>query len=165
MLTDPETQKLQAALEQLESERQRRIDERIEKGEVVRVLPVVVGLHDGSEAAKAAEVAKSQAAGETREVHFGQPMLDADGREIDRLAAIITGVPRVGRDRIPDSYLFSKPPAPPTSRRDRKRSARRRSRLRSLRRASRVVCVRRLSFLRKKVRGWLWKQLGQSRAM
>jgi len=68
MLTDPETQKLQAALEQLESERQRRIDERIEKGEVVRVLPVVVGLPDGIEAAKAAEVAKLQAAGETREV-------------------------------------------------------------------------------------------------
>ena len=48
MLTDPETQKLQAALEQLESERQRRIDERIVKGEVVRVLPVVVGSLTGS---------------------------------------------------------------------------------------------------------------------
>jgi len=104
--------KLSAALEQLEAEKRRRIDEKVEKGEVLCVPPIVVGLPDSIEAAKAAEVARLRKAGETREIVFGKPIYDADGREIDRLAAIITGVPRVGRDRIPDSYLFSKPPAP-----------------------------------------------------
>jgi hypothetical protein len=36
-----------AALSELEAEKQRRIDEKVEKGEAVRVLPVVVGLPDG----------------------------------------------------------------------------------------------------------------------
>jgi hypothetical protein len=46
--------KLAAVLEQLETERQRRIDERVEKGEAVRVPPlsVVVGDPESVGAAK-----------------------------------------------------------------------------------------------------------------
>jgi hypothetical protein len=39
--------KLSAALEQLEAEKQRRIDERIAKGEVISMSPIVVGMRDG----------------------------------------------------------------------------------------------------------------------
>jgi hypothetical protein len=95
------------------AERQRRIDERVEKGEVLCLPPIVVGLLDGIGAAMAAEVARLRKAGETREIVFGEPILDADGREIDRLAAIVTGVPRVGRDKIPDDYVPQKPRATP----------------------------------------------------
>ncbi len=105
--------KLSAALEQLEAEKRRRIDEKVEKGEVLCVPPIVVGLPDSIEAAKAAEVARLRKAGETREIVFGKPIYDADGREIDRLAVIVTGVPRTGRDRVPDDYLSQKPRATP----------------------------------------------------
>ena len=83
MLTDPETQKLQAALEQLESEQRRRIDERIEKGEAVRAPfgSIVVGVPGAVDAAIAAHKAR-----DTREVYF------------DEGAILITGVPRTGRD-------------------------------------------------------------------
>ncbi len=83
MLTDPETQKLQAALEQLESEQRRRIDERIAKGEAVRAPfgSIVVGVPGAVDAAIAAYKAR-----DTREVYF------------DEGAILITGVPRAGRD-------------------------------------------------------------------
>ncbi len=101
--------KLSAALEQLEAERQRRIDEKVAKGEVLCVPPIVVGLPDGIEAAMAAEVARLRKAGETREIVFGEPIRDGDGREIDRLVAIVTGVPRVGRDCPPGDNTPYKP--------------------------------------------------------
>jgi hypothetical protein len=83
MLTDPEKQKLQAALEQLETERRRRIDEKVEKGEAVRAPfgSIVVGVSGAVDAAIAAHKARG-----TREVYF------------DEGAILITGVPRAGRD-------------------------------------------------------------------
>jgi hypothetical protein len=92
MLTDPE--KLAAALEQLETERRRRLDERFEKGVAVRVPPVVVGVPGCEGAERARRQAELRAAGETREVIFGfEP---DDGSDV--IDVIITGVPRPGRD-------------------------------------------------------------------
>jgi hypothetical protein len=103
-----------AALSELEAEKQRRIDEKVEKGEAVRVLPVVVGLPDGVEAAKASAVAALRASGENREVIFGEPVLDADGNEVaPAIAVIMTGVPRTGRDQLPDDYVPWKPSGTP----------------------------------------------------
>jgi hypothetical protein len=103
MLTDPETQKLQAALEQLESEQRRRIDERIAKGEAVRVPPVVVGVPGAIDAERARRLAELHAAGETREIVFGHKA--DDGSVVD---VIVTGVPRAARDsehEIPTSKI------------------------------------------------------------
>jgi hypothetical protein len=92
--TDPE--KLAAAIQELESERQRRIDDKIERGEAVRVTlpPVVLGASDSLAAAierqKARKLAELRAAGEKREVVFAAAA-DDDG---DPIAAIVTGVPR-----------------------------------------------------------------------
>jgi hypothetical protein len=87
MLADPE--KLAAALEQLETERQRRIEERVEKGEAVRVPPlsVVVGHPESVAAAIEAFKARLREGGEAREIIFDEP------------AVLITGVPRHGRDQ------------------------------------------------------------------
>jgi hypothetical protein len=87
------TEKEQAALEQFEAERERRIDEKVEKGIAIRVPPAVavVGVPEGAtaaaESARAAKLAELKAAGETREIYFE-----------DDIAVIITGVPRAGRD-------------------------------------------------------------------
>jgi hypothetical protein len=89
MLTDPA--KLAAALEQLETERRRRIDERVEKGEAVRVPPIVVGAPGSVATKKARRLAELRATGETREVIFG-------GVGSDAVEVIITGVPRAGCD-------------------------------------------------------------------
>jgi hypothetical protein len=86
--------KLEAALEQLEAEKQRRIDEKVEKGEAVRVPSpvVVVGVEQPTDAlierAKADKLAELRAAGEKREIYF----------DADKPTVIVTGVTRAGRD-------------------------------------------------------------------
>jgi hypothetical protein len=87
--------KLEATLEQLEAERRRRIDEKIERGEAIHVpaLSVVVGLPDDADDAledMRARVlaADRKAGGKAREVYFEEP------------AVLITGVPRAGRRRL-----------------------------------------------------------------
>jgi hypothetical protein len=84
--------KLEATLEQLEAERRRRIDEKIERGEAIRVpaLSVVVGVPDEADGAledmRARMLAADrQAGGKATEVYFEEP------------AVLITGVPRAGR--------------------------------------------------------------------
>jgi hypothetical protein len=94
MPTDPEKEKLQAALEQLEAERQRRAAEKIDAGKAVVVHPIVVGLSDSIAAEKARRIAELRAGGETREILFGAPESPGD--------VIVTGVPRHGRDKLPD---------------------------------------------------------------
>jgi len=100
MLTDKEV----AALERLEAERARRIREKIEKGEAVRMPVLIVGSRESIDAVRARTLAVMRAAGEKREVvscHDGQ------------VQVIITGVPRPGRE--PDNYrppISSEPPAP-----------------------------------------------------
>jgi hypothetical protein len=77
-----------AALSELEAEKQRRIDEKVEKGEAVRVpaLSIVVGASEEVGAAIKDKLAALRAAGETREIYFEEP------------SVIVTGVPRAGRD-------------------------------------------------------------------
>jgi len=96
MLTDSEKQKFAAALEQLEEEKRRRIDEKIAKGDAVRVPPVVVGGTGCVGAEKARTQAELRAVGETREVIFG--FKPDDGSEV--IDVIVTGVPRAGRDDL-----------------------------------------------------------------
>jgi hypothetical protein len=86
-------EKLDALMEELEAERQRRIDQKVEKGEAIRApaLSVVVGTHDAANAAIENTRARMQAADreagrKVREVYFEEP------------AVVITGVPRPGRD-------------------------------------------------------------------
>jgi hypothetical protein len=88
-MSSEETQRLAAALEQLEAEQRRREDEKIAAGQAVRLpLDCVVGV-DGDanklvEEAKAHKIAAARAAGETREIIFEQPTI------------LVTGVPRGG---------------------------------------------------------------------
>ena len=86
MLTENE----RLALEQLEAERERRIDEKVEKGEAIRVpLHVVVGTEDAVVAAtESARARKLAELGDKQQVFFEETVL-------------ITGVRRMGRD-IPD---------------------------------------------------------------
>jgi hypothetical protein len=92
MLTD--LAKLEAALAELEAEKQRRIDDKVDKGEGVRVTSpvVVVGVEQPTDAllqrAKADKIAELRAAGEKREIHF----------DANKPTVIVTGVPRAGRD-------------------------------------------------------------------
>jgi hypothetical protein len=104
---DPD--KLSAALVLLETERQRRLDEKVAAGDVLCAPPVVVGDPTSIADAKAAKVSELRKAGETREIVFGQPLYDPDGQEVDRIAVIATGVPRTGRDKLPDDYVPWKP--------------------------------------------------------
>jgi hypothetical protein len=91
-LSDSDQQRLTAALDQLETERRRREDEKVAAGEAVRVplLPVIWREDEDIDAAierlKAREIEKLRAAGETREVLFEPP----------DFSAIVTGVPRNG---------------------------------------------------------------------
>jgi hypothetical protein len=86
-----------AAIERLEAERQRRVEERIAQGKAIRVPLCVVVEDPGQEAAEvesaeADKLAELRKAGETREVIFDEPMV------------IITGVPRdadFGKDWAP----------------------------------------------------------------
>ncbi len=93
MLTDAEKQKLAAALEQLETERRRREDEKIAAGEAIRVpfAPVVGCPGEDIDAVierlKAREIEKLRANGETREILFEEP---------PECSVIVTGVPRNG---------------------------------------------------------------------
>jgi hypothetical protein len=84
------TEKEAAALTRLEQERERRINEKIEKGEAVRMRTLIVGSPESIDAVRARTLAAMRAAGEKREVFSGEP------------AVIITGVPRPGRE--PDNY-------------------------------------------------------------
>ena len=91
MLPIDDPKKLEAALAQLEAEKQRRIDEKVEKGEAVRVkLNVVVGTEDEVDAAVERawqrKLAELREAGDTRKIYLS---------EDDRV--IITGVPRANR--------------------------------------------------------------------
>jgi hypothetical protein len=99
----PLTEKEAAALERLKAERARRINEKIEKGEAVRMPVLIVGACESIAAARARTLAAMRAAGEKREI------FPADGRD-----PIITGVPRPGRE--PEDYrrpVPSERPAPP----------------------------------------------------
>jgi hypothetical protein len=86
-------EKLDALMEELEAERQRRIDEKVAKGEAIRApaLSIVVGTPDAADAAIENTRARMQAADreagrKVREVYFEEP------------AVLVTGVPRSGRD-------------------------------------------------------------------
>src|SRR5262249_49109941 len=71
------------------------VNEKIEKGEAIRLLPVIVGHPCSAEAEKQRRIAALRAAGETREIIFGeQPTEDGSAP----IGAIVTGVPRPGRD-------------------------------------------------------------------
>ena len=91
MLPIDDPKKLEAALEQLEAEKQRRIDEKVEKGEAVRVkLDVVVGTEDEIDAAVERawqrKLAELREAGDTRKIYLSEDDW-----------VIITGVPRANR--------------------------------------------------------------------
>jgi len=91
MLTD-DPKKLAAALEELEAERQRRIDAKVERNEAVRVrLNVVVGEPESAVAADGRawerKLAEMKEAGDMRKPYRDEGDL-----------IIITGVPRAGRD-------------------------------------------------------------------
>jgi hypothetical protein len=101
-----DAERLKAAFEVLNAQRDRRIDERVAKGEAVRV-PLSLVVHDPGqvaaevESAKADKIAELRSAGEAREVVWDEPMV------------IITGVPRssdFGKDWAP------LPPAKPYDR-------------------------------------------------
>ena len=85
---------LAATIAKLEAEKQSRIEEKIAKGEAVRVLPIVVGSPGSVDTEKARRLAELRAGGETREVIFG--FKPADGSDASEV--IVTGVPRRGRD-------------------------------------------------------------------
>jgi hypothetical protein len=95
----PLTEKEAAALERLEAERARRISEKIEKGEAVRMPVLIVGARESIAAVRARTLAAMRAAGEKREV------VSCDGQK----QVIVTGVPRAGRE--PADY--SPPMSPP----------------------------------------------------
>jgi hypothetical protein len=99
----PLTEKEAAALERLKAERARRIAEKIEKGEAVRMPVLIVGARESIAAVMARTLAAMRAAGEKREI------FPADAKE----GVIVTGVPRPGRE--PENYsppISSEPPAP-----------------------------------------------------
>jgi hypothetical protein len=86
-----------AAIERLEAEKQRRLDEKVARGEAVR-MPLSLVVHDPGQVAaeiesvKATKLAELRQAGETREVVWDEPL------------AIVTGVPRSpdwGKDWAP----------------------------------------------------------------
>jgi hypothetical protein len=86
----PVSTKRRAALERAEAEKQRRIDEKVGRGEAVRVPLTIVGFTSDQldvEAARTRKLAELQKAGEKREIVF------------DPIEIIATGVPR-----RPESY-------------------------------------------------------------
>ena len=99
--------KLDAALERLEAERERRLAEKIEAGEIVSVaLSVVVGtasqLAAAVEAAKTDKLKELRAAGETREIVFDVTM-------------VVTGVCRPGENAEAQPWKPMSPPYLPRS--------------------------------------------------
>jgi hypothetical protein len=88
---DTEAKTVIAAIERLEAEKQRRIEEKVEKGDAIReeLHAVCAGPEDAAdvlECLKASRIAELRAAGEKREIIF------------DPIEVIMTGVPRPGRD-------------------------------------------------------------------
>jgi hypothetical protein len=98
-LTDTDSRTLKMALEKLEADRERIIQEKVERGEAVREPVIVAGVSEAAETAMVNILARLRQAGETREVIFGDGSLWEDGRLVRQgFEAIITGVPRSGRD-------------------------------------------------------------------
>src|SRR6516162_3791007 len=94
-LTDTDSEALKSALEKLEADRERIIEEKIARDEAVRAtLPVEVldlapdNEDEYNERRNAEHIAKLRKAGETREIYFDD----------NAIALIVTGVPRAGRD-------------------------------------------------------------------
>jgi hypothetical protein len=95
----PLTEKEAAALERLEAEKNRRIEDKIQSGAAVRVpLVVVVGAGPADVVkARKRKLEQLREAGEKREIYFDETV-------------IATGVPRPGRD---DGYTLPEMPEPP----------------------------------------------------
>jgi hypothetical protein len=104
MSSSPPNEKEAAVLAQLEAERARRSDEKIERGEAVRGPVVVVGLdHPAAiERERNRITAELRAAGEQREIVWSGQR-DPGGKE--GITVIATGVPRPGRDEEYASLL------------------------------------------------------------
>jgi hypothetical protein len=94
-LMEGEVSSTRLALEQAEAEKRRRANERIEKGEAIRLQPVVVGNPCRAAAEKARKIAALRAAGERREIVFGEPPNEYG---LAPISVIATGVPRPDRD-------------------------------------------------------------------
>jgi hypothetical protein len=106
-MDDIDHNKLDAALERLEAERERRLAEKIDAGEIIEVpLWVVAGSQAGAcaqvEQAKADKLAELRAAGETREVVFD-------------VTTVATGVARPGEATGPAWKPLSPPYLPTRS--------------------------------------------------
>src|SRR5262249_45400360 len=86
---------IKLALEQAEAERRRRLNERIQKGEAIRLPPVIVACPGRAGAEKQRRIAASGGAGETREVTFEEEPTEY-GLVVP--SVIVTGVPRPDRD-------------------------------------------------------------------
>jgi hypothetical protein len=89
MTEDPKA--LAAALAELEAEKARRIEQKIESGKAVRVQPIVVGAPGSIEAERSRRLAEMS--GETREIIF-----ENGTEEGEPIECIVTGVPRAERD-------------------------------------------------------------------
>jgi hypothetical protein len=110
MSSDDERLRRLEALEMLKADLQRRLEEKIAKGQAIRVkLGAVVCEHapDGFiEQREADELAKLRQSGEARDVFFEYEDTDAHGWAIDPIAVIETGVPRAEknwRDEPPEA--------------------------------------------------------------
>jgi hypothetical protein len=103
-MDDKDINIVKAAIEEIRAERKRRLEERVERGEVVRapfckdgMVHVVGSLQDGQIEKWAAErIAELRASGETREIILDDPPF-MEG-ETEPILVIVTGVPRAGRD-------------------------------------------------------------------
>ena len=109
-MDDIDHNKLDAALERLEAERERRLAEKIEAGEIIEVpLWVVAGSQAGAcaqvEQAKADKLAELRAAGETREVVF-------------EVTTVATGVCKHGEATETKPWKPTAPPFLPRPQRD-----------------------------------------------
>ena len=109
-MDDIDYNKLDAALERLEAERERRLAEKIEAGEIIEVpLWVVAGSQAGAcaqvEQAKADKLAELRAAGETREVVF-------------EVTTVATGVCKHGEATETKPWKPTAPPFLPRPQRD-----------------------------------------------
>jgi hypothetical protein len=109
-MDDIDHNKLDAALERLEAERERRLAEKIDAGEIIEVpLWVVAGSQAGAcaqvEQAKADKLAELRAAGETREVVF-------------EVTTVATGVCKHGEATETKPWKPTAPPFLPRPQRD-----------------------------------------------
>jgi hypothetical protein len=109
----PLTEKEAAALERLEAEKDRRVTEKLERGEAVRGPVVVVGAEASIDAERERLVARLRATGEVREIVFPQFERDERGELREAISVIITGVRRAARD--PNYPLPDVPPSPAPS--------------------------------------------------